>query len=271
MKSWTTHKNKIEIIKLMDMRCNCYLVRKGNIALLVDTSISFESGLLFKRLEETGVNALHGVLLTHVHFDHAGNVAKLQEKYGCPVFVHSSEEAFLREGSTGIPKGSMALTKIAANIAGDRDLRFPACCNNIFTELTYRLSADPAFKPQGDSGSAQTGADSEQVDSALEEKEPALGRMDLVMSWVGIQVLHTPGHTVGSVCFIVDDEAALVGDTMINPFRIELRPPFMDFPDRLIVSWKVLLDTHCRYFLPAHGTVVGRGLLEDNYTKLFSR
>gem|GEM_PF-1176900 len=287
LKSWMTHKSKIEIVKLMDMRCNCFLIRKDGITVLVDTSIRAEGSILLRRLKELNVVKLHCILLTHVHFDHTGNVRRLQKKYNCPVFVHSSEEDFLKEGFTYLPKGSMVLTKFATTLAGNRVLRFqrfPACHDKIVTELSYNLpvepndvltpaDADPALEQvepaleQADTALAPADAALEQADSALASPDDALTRVDQILTRVGIQILYTPGHTVGSVSYIVDDEAALVGDTMINPFRMELRPPFADLPDRLPASWKVLLDTHCRYFLPAHGGVVGRELLEEHNAK----
>jgi glyoxylase-like metal-dependent hydrolase (beta-lactamase superfamily II) len=41
---------------------------------------------------------------------------------------------------------------------------------------------------------------------------------------VGIEVIHTPGHSPGSVCFALDDEALLTGDTLFHDSvgRVEL-------------------------------------------------
>jgi glyoxylase-like metal-dependent hydrolase (beta-lactamase superfamily II) len=41
---------------------------------------------------------------------------------------------------------------------------------------------------------------------------------------VGIEVIHTPGHSPGSVCFALDDEAVLTGDTLFHDSvgRVEL-------------------------------------------------
>ena len=66
-------------------------------------------------------------------------------------------------------------------------------------------------------------------------------------------IMHTPGHTSGSVSVIIDDEIALVGDTMFGIFRSSVFPPFADNIPELIRSWKSLLETECSLFLPSHG------------------
>jgi len=83
----------------------------------------------------------------------------------------------------------------------------------------------------------------------------------------GFRVLYTPGHTKGSVSFIVDDEIALAGDTMFSIMPRSVYPPFADDTDALIESWKLLLDTNCRLFLPGHGRPITRERLERNYKK----
>ena len=41
-------------------------------------------------MEELGVEGLDGIVITHMHHDHYGNVGRLQDKYG-PVPVYSRE------------------------------------------------------------------------------------------------------------------------------------------------------------------------------------
>ena len=81
----------------------------------------------------------------------------------------------------------------------------------------------------------------------------------------GFKVLYTPGHTKGSVSFIVDDEIALVGDTLFAIMPFSVYPPFADDTVALLKSWKLLLDTNCSLFLPGHGGPVTRKRLELNY------
>ena len=68
---------------------NCYLVTEGGNAVLVDTgsSICYE-----KVLEECSRYNMRLIVLTHVHFDHAENAAKLAERFDIPVAYHQADE-----------------------------------------------------------------------------------------------------------------------------------------------------------------------------------
>ena len=87
------------------------------------------------------------------------------------------------------------------------------------------------------------------------------------MDRVKAYLLHTPGHTSGSISLIIDDEIALVGDALFHILPWSVFPPFGNDIDQLIESWKKLLGTGCRLFLPAHGSEIKKELLERCYTK----
>lgn len=80
-------------------------------------------------------------------------------------------------------------------------------------------------------------------------------------------LIHTPGHTDGSMTLIVDDEVALVGDAMFGVFRGSVFPPFANDVPNMIRSWNKLLQTSCNIYLPGHGTENSRQLLEKQYIK----
>ena len=243
MEHWITQANRIEIIQLLDKRCNSFLVRKDGLAVLVDTSIGKESKLLLTRLEELGVDALHGILLTHVHFDHVGNAHLLQNQFGCPVFIHSSEKQYLMEGCTRLPEGTWPVTKLITSIVGDRVLRghrFPVCSGTILTKQSDDLAV-------------------------------GFGSFTSALAQLCIQCFCTPGHTKGSMSYTVDDEVALVGDTMVNFSGRDVFPPFANQPELLPESWKMLLDTNCTSFLPAHGRRIDRELLKRSFSKIVAR
>ncbi|CAJ1339152.1 unnamed protein product, partial [Effrenium voratum] len=74
---------------------NCYLVGTGRRRLLVDAGEKYRGGKAFmdildKCLKELGVEGLDGIVITHMHHDHYGNVGRLQSKYG-PVPVYSRD------------------------------------------------------------------------------------------------------------------------------------------------------------------------------------
>lgn len=80
-------------------------------------------------------------------------------------------------------------------------------------------------------------------------------------------LIHTPGHSKGSMSLIVNDEVALVGDAMVGIFWWSIFPAFADDVPSMITSWKKLLKTGCNIFLPGHGTPNSRKLLEKQYRK----
>lgn len=86
----------------------------------------------------------------------------------------------------------------------------------------------------------------------------------------GIEIIHTPGHTPGSICVITDDEIACVGDTMFSVHPGQAMVPYVMDRKMLLKSWKRLLKTDCRLFLPAHGRPITRKTLETEY-KLWAR
>jgi glyoxylase-like metal-dependent hydrolase (beta-lactamase superfamily II) len=63
-------------------------------AVLIDTGLAGEMPRLSTVLEENGLTwrDIKAILLTHGHLDHTGNLARLKELTGAPVFAHPSEQ-----------------------------------------------------------------------------------------------------------------------------------------------------------------------------------
>ena len=78
---------------------NAFLLR-GEKNILVDTGSPADFPILTRQLGQHGVqlNDLALVVLTHVHFDHAGTVAALSQSAKCPVVVHRLEKENLETG-----------------------------------------------------------------------------------------------------------------------------------------------------------------------------
>jgi hydroxyacylglutathione hydrolase len=83
------------------------------------------------------------------------------------------------------------------------------------------------------------------------------------------RIIRTPGHTTGSVCIVIDNEIVLTGDAMVGISGKTL-PWYYVSKEDLLRSWKKILDTGSRLYLPAHGVAVKRELLNKNYIKLIS-
>jgi hydroxyacylglutathione hydrolase len=226
MKEWITGSGA-RITQVLNGRSNVFLLSCHGKNVLVDTSRKRYRIRLVAALAKKGVEYLEALVLTHTHFDHADNAAFIREKFRTRVIVHTSEADFLRRGISPLPAGTVLPTRILLLLA---------------RRMGSFFDYDPCL-----------------VDREVHE--------EFDFSGIGRQVrlLHTPGHSPGSVSLVVDDEIALVGDAMFGVFPCSVFPPFADDVERLVSSWGKLLDTGCRLFIPAHGSAVDRSLLEKCY------
>lgn len=226
---WLT-KNGYEVHQLLRGRSNSFLVIKNDKALLIDTGRKFKRRILTERLEKYKNLTIVALILTHSHFDHTENAAYLKKKYRIPVFIHREEAEFLRRGDNPPLRGSFSLTRLLT-----------ALWESKIKDYFRYEPVEPDF----------------QVDE----------RFDLAVFGFNACLLHTPGHSLGSMSLIIDDEIAIVGDAMFGVIKKMIYPPFAYDPEQMIKSWGKLLDTGCVIFLPAHGTQNGRELIERQYVK----
>jgi hydroxyacylglutathione hydrolase len=232
MKNWIT-KDGQKIFRVLWVRCNCFLVSYKNKHLLIDTGRKNKWKNLSKALDQLAVshNSLIALILTHSHFDHAGNAASVKERYKAAIIIHESEADYLRRGENPAIKGTIFITRLITDVlAKKRVLRY----------FNYK----PA-----------------ESDVLVEE------RYDLSNLGFNGYILHTPGHSPGSMSVIIEDEIAIVGDAMFGVFRGSVFPPYADDPKVMVKSWEKLLDTFCSIYLPAHGAGRSREVLQRQYDK----
>jgi len=146
------------------------------------------------------------------------------------VIIHGNEAHFLKSGTSPVPDGTVTYSKaIIKMLSGISSSigKYRSCRHDILVESRYEL---------GNFG-------------------------------IDAYILHTPGHTAGSVSIVINDEIAIVGDTMFGIFPGSVFPPFAEDPRQLINSWGQLLDTGCSLFLPSHGSANTRELVQKEYHK----
>jgi hydroxyacylglutathione hydrolase len=232
MKYWKT-KTGIKIHRVLWGRCNSYLVSNGSDFLLIDTGRTKSWKSLERGLNRLGVKGDSPVslLLTHCHFDHAENAARFKASYNAPIIVHKSEEDYLKNGKNPKISGTVFLTRVLSGVLSR-------------TKLHSRLEYNP-------------------VDSdVLVEEKFALDPL----GFPGY-VLHTPGHSPGSISAIIDNEIAIVGDAMFGVFAGSVFPPFGIDVGLMVNSWEKLLNTGCGIYLPGHGWERNRDILQRQYDK----
>lgn len=226
MKTWET-RSGCKIIRVLSGRGNVFLMTNGTVRVLVDTSSAVNWPKLEARLRALDVDRLDFLILTHSHYDHAENAARVKDRYGAAVIIHRAEAAHLMRGSNPIPRGMTWFARLVLKTIGRKfGLRkFAACRPDILVDSAW------SFRDRG----------------------------------LSADILHTPGHSAGSISLIVDDEVAIVGDTMTGAFRRSVFPPFADDAGKLLESWGLLLKTGCSAFLPGHGRANSRELVQKDY------
>lgn len=226
MRNWTTSGGN-RIIQILSGRSNVFLLTNGRADILIDTGPGFMWETLQKRLGQLQINKIDLLILTHSHFDHAANAAKIREKYNSRVIIHESEAGYLATGDNILPSGTNTVTKfLVRTFAG----KFRSIA--LYQPCKYDYTVDDIF--------------------------------ELSDFGFNAYLMHTPGHTSGSVSVITDNEIALVGDTMFGVFRRTVFPPFASDPGQLLNSWEKLLKTGCRLFIPSHGSANSKALVEKD-------
>jgi len=230
MKNWET-KNGYKIIQILRGRSNVFLLTNDKVNVLIDTSVSRLWYKLQKQLDSLSIKTIDYLILTHAHIDHTANANRIKIKFNTSVIIHKNEVEYLLKGDNIIPKGTTFITKSIVNIFSK------------FISLSL-LKYEPCEPDLI-------------VDSDFDLKEMGFNAY----------LTHTPGHTIGSMSLIVDDEIAIVGDAMFGVFINSIFPPYAQDVNLMIKSWGKLLETKCSEFLPSHGTANSRLLVQKDYNK----
>lgn len=229
MKGWHT-KNGYSVSCIMSGRSNVFMLSGNGKNILIDTGPGYKWQNLRDTLSKLHLKNIDLLILTHTHFDHAGNAARIKNEYGLKVVVSKYEAKFLQSGENTMIYGTVLPTRFLVRKVAPlllNKVKYEACQPDIILDQHFDLK-DFGFQAY---------------------------------------IMHTPGHSPGSQCVIVDNEIAIAGDTMFGVFPRSVFPPFADNEDELIRSWGKLLATGCNLFLPSHGSPDSRDLLLKEYKK----
>lgn len=209
---------------------NVYLVTDGGEGALIDSGFGDEQSVRarLEYLRERPDVKLRYIVLTHHHFDHTSGAHRIRQASGAQIVMHPQEERFLRDWQSDVPQ--------------DIDI---AAEQKAIAEQVQRFR--------------------QQAAEAVPDVPIADGGM-LSVGGLTLEVVHTPGHTLGSVCIYLREERALfTGDTALGLGTVAISPPPYGDMRLYLESLERLKGYDSALMLPGHGREVqdvGRKLQE---------
>jgi glyoxylase-like metal-dependent hydrolase (beta-lactamase superfamily II) len=170
-------------------------------------------------LTENGIDpkSVSLILITHGHADHFGSATDLKERTGAKVAIHRLDAEAARKGQ-------------------DPPLNPTGAIGRLFISLMARRgpAKAPSFEP----------------DILIEDE------MDLKKFGVDGKIIHTPGHTPGSVSVILPGGEVIVGDLIMRGIFRWWQPNYPLFADnmaQLKESIKLILRKKPSKIYSGHG------------------
>jgi glyoxylase-like metal-dependent hydrolase (beta-lactamase superfamily II) len=101
MKSWKT-KNGYVIFQVLSGRSNSFFISSEKQNILVDTGSRSAYERLRLNINSLKINnkKISFLILTHTHFDHCQNAARIKEQENCKIIVGEKEKKSIEKGYT---------------------------------------------------------------------------------------------------------------------------------------------------------------------------
>jgi len=198
----------------------CYVIQdRGTI--MVDGGFPGSARAFTRALEKLTIKPLEItlVILTHGHFDHIGSASFIREQTGAKVALHQADREQLEKDKVTWPPGITPWGKLSRGL----------------------------FKPM-----------MSYLQFELPQVDILLGDEGLSLEAYGIsgRIIHTPGHSPGSVTVLLDTGDAFVGCMAQNSLPFCLTPRLPIYAQDIMKvkeSWRVLIAKGARTIYPGHG------------------
>ncbi len=220
---------------------NCFLIKGETNHILVDTGVPKSEKKIIKQLNKHNIKLedIGLIIITHGHIDHFGSAKELKDILKVPILMHDLDKKALQTGKS------------------------------IFETLKPNHKIwDIILKPK----LAKDTASPCLPDIILKGNE----EYDLSIYGINGKVIHTPGHTPGSLSIIIEDGSAIIMDLASSGillggivFNSRMKhPPFHDNLEQVKSSINYILSLNSKIFYLGHGNPVSRKSL-INYRDKF--
>ena len=198
----------------------CYIVKEDGV-IAIDGGDphkikKFEQGIEEARICPDDIKLL---VNTHGHWDHIGSSQEIKDLTGAKTLLHKDDMHFLEEGKTLQPPGFTLWGKLI---------------------ISMLKTISPLITPP-----------TVEIDIVASDEEISLEEFGIS----GV-VMHTPGHSWGSVSVLLETGDVFVGDLAMNALPMRLNPGLPIFGDDIELvkqSWRNLLEKGAKTVYPAHG------------------
>jgi hydroxyacylglutathione hydrolase len=213
---------EFEVVPIITLGGNAYIIKGRHIA-LVDTLNSKAYGKIEKALMREGLSVgdVEFVLITHNHFDHAGNAARIQRLSGA-ILIAGAEDAGIIEGTEMLPPvGEHGRLGKAAG-------KLPKSWVDAYQKFD-KVAIDRTVE----------GGD------RIEE--------------LGLDVVGLPGHTAGGVGYFDEPgKRAFIGDMVSYFFSRPGNPALVGSvsPEQIAESQELLAGMGLQTAYPGHGKII---------------
>lgn len=191
-----------------------YLVEGDSGLVLVDAGFPHKERAILRRIQALGRRELRLIYITHAHLDHYGSAAALRRLTGARVAIHGADAERMAKGETKL-----------GIVRGWGKL------GQVFLPLVELcLRPEPV-----------------EADVLLEDGE------DLSEYGIEAKVFHTPGHTIGSSCLVVEGRVGFVGDLLSTKGKPHLQQFIAEDWSLYKKSVVRLGDLKLERMFPGHG------------------